>query len=279
LIKITFQNDRNQRSHRYDAKADGTATAKDGITANSFPENRKAQVFLTSQSPSLYKQRSNLATPAKDINKLTIDEITDFMKDQYDPRRFIVRERFKFWSEMQQKPGETLQELASRIRHDAATCDFTSITDPQDEALRQRFICSVNNEAVLKSLFKVKDNELTFAKAVEVAIETEDAATVAKETVYGAKAKAVHKVKKNVHKSSSKSDSDSSKKIKCYRCGKDHKAPECPHKYSKCPFCNKVGHLEIVCHKKQHQEKKKVWNTKIIRQVNVKKSQTQMSNP
>ena len=37
---------------------------------------------------------------------------------------------------MQRKPGETLQELVARIRQDAATCDFPSIKDPQDEALR-----------------------------------------------------------------------------------------------------------------------------------------------
>ena len=37
---------------------------------------------------------------------------------------------------MQRKPGESLQELAARIRQDAATCDFASIKDPQDEALR-----------------------------------------------------------------------------------------------------------------------------------------------
>ena len=76
---------------------------------------------------------------------------------------------------MQRKPGETIQELAARIRGDAATCDFSSITDPLDEALRTRFICSVNNEAVLKALFKVKADELTFAKAIQTAIETEDA--------------------------------------------------------------------------------------------------------
>ena len=45
----------------------------------------------------------------------------------------------------------------------------------------------MNNEAVLKALFKIKEDELTFAKAVQVAFETEDAAKVAKETVYGAK--------------------------------------------------------------------------------------------
>ena len=60
-----------------------------------------------------------------------------------------------------------------------------SIKDPLDEAMRTRFMCSVNNEAVLKALFKVKDVELTFAKAISVVVETEDAAKVAKETLYG----------------------------------------------------------------------------------------------
>ena len=162
------------------------------VVANAVPEQRQEQVFLTNQTAAVYKQLANLATqqtPPKDINKLTMSEIVNFMKEQFDPKLFIVRERFKFWSDMQRKPGETLQELAARIRQDAATCDFPSIEDPQDEALRQRFICSVNNEAVLKALFKVKDTDLTFARAVQVAIETEDAARVAKETVYSSKAR------------------------------------------------------------------------------------------
>ena len=113
------------------------------VVANAVPEQSKAQVFLTNQTAAVYKQLANLAaqqTPSKDINKLTRLEIVDFTKEQFDPKLFIVRERFKFWSDMQRKPGETLQELAARIRQDAATCDFPSIKDPQDEALRQRFI-------------------------------------------------------------------------------------------------------------------------------------------
>eukprot|EP00731_Ephydatia_muelleri_P001282 Em0001g1282a len=51
--------------------------------------------------------------------------------------------------------------------------------------MKTRFMCSVNNEAVLKALFKVKDAELTFANAISVAVETEDTTKVAKETVYG----------------------------------------------------------------------------------------------
>nr|KAG5702836.1 hypothetical protein BaRGS_001918 [Batillaria attramentaria] len=192
------------------------------------------------------------------INSLTMDQIVKFMKEQFDPKLFIVRERFKFWSNMERKPGETLQELAARIRQDAATCDFPSIQDPQDEALRQRFICSVNNEAVLKALFKVKDTELDFAKAVKIAIETEDAAKVAKETVYGSKPRPVNKVKMNNKggrpKSHQQSNSTTSDSAKCYRCGKAHKATDCFYKESKCNFCQKIGHLEAVCRKKLHQQ-------------------------
>ena len=199
------------------------------VVANAVPEQCQAQVFLTNQTAAVCKQLANLAaqqTPPKDINKLTMPEIVNFMKEQFDPKLFIVRERFKFWSDMQRKPGETLQELAARIRQDAATCDFPSIEDPQDEALRQRFICSVNNEAVLKALFKVKDTDLTFARAVQVAIETEDAARVAKETVYSSKARPVNKVHQKQKKGPQQNHQQSHSKDqqKCYRCGKVHKA-------------------------------------------------------
>ena len=53
-----------------------------------------------------------------------------------------------------------------------------------DEALRTSFTFSVHNEAALKALFRIPENELTFAKAVEIADEIESIATVAKDTVY-----------------------------------------------------------------------------------------------
>ena len=83
------------------------------------------------------------------------------------------------------KLGETIQELAARIRQDAVICDFPRIKDPIDEALHTRFMCSVGKEAILKALFKVNDEELTFAKAIAIAVESEETAKVARETVYG----------------------------------------------------------------------------------------------
>lgn len=249
------------------------------LAANAVPESRTAQVFLTNQTTAVYKQLSTLATqmdPPKDIHTLKMDELENFMKEQFDPKRFIVRERFKFWSDMQRKPGETIQELAARIRQDAGTCDFPSITNPQDEALRQRFICSVNNEAVLKALFKIRDDQLDFAKAVQVAVETEDAAKVAKETVHASKPKPVNKVKQNNKMNQHKGHQQpkpTHQEVKCYRCGKGHKAPDCPYKDSKCHFCEKTGHLEAVCKNKQQQSKhskasvKKIGKSELIKAI------------
>ena len=79
-----------------------------------------------------------------------MDQIVAYMKMQFDPTLIVIRESFKFWTTMQRRPGESIQELAARIRQAAATCDFASIADPLDEALRTRFICSVNNKRFLR---------------------------------------------------------------------------------------------------------------------------------
>ncbi|KAL5502916.1 hypothetical protein EMCRGX_G009774 [Ephydatia muelleri] len=86
------------------------------IGANSVPVGKQAQVFLTNQLRVNYKLLSNLTSqqsPPKDINGLSLEEIAEYMKGQFDPARYVVRERFKFWSAMDRKPGESVHELAA----------------------------------------------------------------------------------------------------------------------------------------------------------------------
>ena len=240
------------------------------LEAHAVPESRQAKVFLTNQSAVSYKLIHNMArqlTPPQDINSLALHDIAEFMKDQYHPKRFIVRERYKFWSDMKRKPGETIQELVARIRQDAVTCDFASITKPLNEAMRTRFMYSVDNEAVLKALFKIKDDELSFSKAIEVAMDIEDAAKCAKETVYGEKMSNVDKIRQFPNSHSSKADmskvksKNSSAKQKshqdfprgtCGRCGSTtHVGKDCKFRNAECRFCKKTGHIEKVCLQKQ----------------------------
>ena len=123
--------------------------------------------------------------PPRNVNELVFDQIVAHMETTFNPTTFLVRERYKFWTNCRRNPGETIHELATKIRQAAATCDFASIRNPLDEALRTSFICNVQNEAVLKALFRIPENELSFAKAIGIADEIESAALVAKDTVYG----------------------------------------------------------------------------------------------
>ena len=155
--------------------------------ARGITRNNKAAYFLSCRTPIIYKQLCNLASQQEApliVNHLSYDQIAQFIKEQYNPTKFLVRKRFKFWSSIGRSQGESIPQLVARIRQLAA-CDFANITNPLDEALRTHFICSIKNEAVLKALFKCKNEDLTFARAIEIATQTEEAAKVAKETAVG----------------------------------------------------------------------------------------------
>ena len=82
------------------------------VRAHSVPARIQAQVFLTNQVSTTYKLLSNLAAqeePPVDINALTLQQIVAYMGRQFDPKRFVVRERFRFWNDMSRKPGETVR--------------------------------------------------------------------------------------------------------------------------------------------------------------------------
>ena len=119
--------------------------------------------------------------------------------------------------------------------------------------MRTQFICAVKSEAILKALFKVKDDDLTSQRAVELEQEIEEAAKVAKETVHEPRTSSVTTVlkmkdnKKTCTKPKQYSVGQKQKhnpilpKGACFRCGKTNL----------CRFitstCQKKGHLESVC--------------------------------
>ena len=151
--------------------------------------------------------------------------------------------------------------------YNPARPDF-GFKDLSDETLRTLFICSINNEAVSKALFKVKYDKLIFSRSVEIAVETENAAKIAKETVYGSKSsRSFHKVSaKKFSKKKSSSSYDSGRyKVKCYRCGKtNHVAFECRFKDAICTFRKITSHLEKVCSKKPVQDQQFTTNVVIV---------------
>ena len=105
---------------------------------------------------------SNIAAqqqPVKSIDELMMNDIQTLMAKQFNPKQFVARKRFSFWFDMKWKPSETIPELANRIQDEAA-CNFQSNKDFLDEALRTKFICLVNNEAVIKTLSSFGGEEM-----------------------------------------------------------------------------------------------------------------------
>ena len=132
---------------------------------------QKATYFLSCQTPSVYKQVEVWAIQTidklKSVNSLDWDTIDKYMTSQYGRNDFIVKERYRFFKEMGMKENETISQLAARTLQLASTCAFEKVTNPLDEYMRMFFIGSIKNSAILKALFAVPDDELTFEKAVK----------------------------------------------------------------------------------------------------------------
>ena len=241
---------------------DYIARFKTFLGANSIPESKYAQVFLTNQSPTVYKLLDTLAgqqTPPIRGNDLSMTQIQEFMEEQFDPKQFVVQERYKFWSLKKRQPGESPNDLAARLRQAAATCDFPSVKDWLDDSLRTAFVCKIDNEAVVKACFQRKPDELTFAKAVTLANEIEGADRAAKITTYGPGDGATGAPVLKMNPARSKGEKSLVPKGKCMRCGKtNHASKDCRFSKAQCHYCNKTGHLASVCLKKKRDKKEEV---------------------
>ena len=98
--------------------------------ANSIPNEKLAHVFLTNQTSETYQLLDNLAgqqDPPILVKDLGMDQIQEFMRGHFDPARFVIQERYNYWSSPARWPGESLNELEARLRKAAATCDFPSV--------------------------------------------------------------------------------------------------------------------------------------------------------
>ena len=189
------------------------------------------------------------------------------MSTQYDHKNFMVRERYKFWRTIKCKLGETTTELAARVRQMATT----SITNPLDEALRTCFICAVNNEAVLKSVFR-KTDDLDFSKTIEIATEVEEANKTAKAQIH-ARPSDVNLLNKRTGSATSNNNNKSSHQNKPNKstlwpegtrgsCGShDHPRKDCKHRHLRCHFCHKDGHISRVCGAKQSSKGNNITST------------------
>ena len=174
------------------------------------------------------------------------------MAEIYDPKKFVVKERFTFWSSMGRNSGESIQQLADRARRLAATCNFSNIKNPLDASLTLWFICSLKSTKILTALLGKEEAELTFEKAVEEAarIEATESAARAVDNSRSGKVNRVQSSQPPQQQSRNPSSNNKQQmdKAPCNSCGKTgHFRSKCQHRDATCNYCKKKGHIEEAC--------------------------------
>lgn len=100
----------------------------------------------------------------------------------FHPKRFVIREKYKYCSDLLQKPGELVQKLA--IEYDRTHRLATSRPSrSRSAALLIKLIWYVGNESCTQGVASHPGRDLTYARAIQIVVEVEESQLVAKETV------------------------------------------------------------------------------------------------
>ena len=185
------------------------------FTANSVADVKKVPILLSAIGSPTYVLLSDLLAPETPSTK-TLDEITAVLKKHYEPKRAVIAERYHF-HKRDQAMDESIAEYDAALRKLAIHCKFGTYLE---EALRDRFVCGLHNEAMQRRL--LAETDLTLTKAMELTQSMEAA---------DRNSRAFKATEPTIKKISSRQPQHPRPQQPCSRCGKTgHKAPDCRFK-------------------------------------------------
>ncbi|XP_064653028.1 uncharacterized protein K02A2.6-like [Lineus longissimus] len=224
--------------------------------ANAVANEKKVAALLTLIGPKPYAVLRSLVAPDNPKDK-TFAQNVNSLKAHYCPKPLAIVERFRFMKRLQAE-GESIKSYKAELQRLSTHCAFGGSLH---ERLRDQFVVGLKNESIQRKLLTERD--LSFARAVEIALATETASKDAKELSKASSASSsgtgnsVQFVKKQSQRkhggsaasANSKTDTKyQGRSTYCFRSGdKSHKADRCAHKNTECNFCGKRGHLRKVC--------------------------------
>ena len=216
--------------------------------ANDITTDAKKQAVLLSASGSdTFELIQNLLAPVDPKDK-SFDELVTLLENHYKPKPSEIVQRYHF-NCRDQKEGENISTYVSELRKLSQHCNYgTSLND----LLRDRLVCGIRNGPLQRKLLAEK--ELTFKTALEMAQAWETAEASSKD-LQKPQNSSVHSLRER--DPSRQQKHQQSPAVTCYRCGGQHKAPDCRFKNTKCHTCQKVGHLARVCRTHPHQQKRR----------------------
>lgn len=232
------------------------------FVANEISQEKQVATLLSVMGATTYGLLRNLVQPEKPKDK-SYKEIVDTLKSHFEPKPLLIAERFRF-NHCNQRADETVTEYAAELKQCAVSCEFGATLD---EALRDRFVSGIRNEACQRRL--LSESNLTFARAFEIALSME---TAEKDTQqlrgHDSHSSVVHKVEVRPF---------SQREKKCYRChGKNHSAQVCHFKDARCHNCGKIGHIKRACRGKMEVGKRKLYAEKNTKYVEAEEAELPM---
>lgn len=139
--------------------------------ANEIADAAKQRAVLLSVcGATVYKLMRDLAAPRLP-KELSYASLVKLVKTHFNPEPSVIISRFKFNSRIR-KTDETVADYTAELRHLTEHCKFGATLS---EMLRDRLVCGINNEPIQRRLLSEK--ELTYDKALEIALSMEAAAT------------------------------------------------------------------------------------------------------
>ena len=205
-------------------------------------------------------------------NKTSFALLSRALRDHYKTRPMTFVERNTFFR-MFMEEGEPVDNYTTRLRAQAAKCNFRVLCTPateeqpavyhdlKDEFIRDRLIVSINDSQTKQQLLQ-KTTQLTLQQTLEIIRSAEEASKNMKRMVEEKSDKAVNLLRAKQSEETSKntpfgltSNKPQKRQKKgdgveyfCAKyCGQRHIQGRCPAYGKTCTQCGKMHHFKLVC--------------------------------
>ncbi|UYV80244.1 K02A2.6-like [Cordylochernes scorpioides] len=138
-----------------------------------------------------------------------------------------------------QKDGESIDSFITELKGLSTSCEFES---QKDSLIRDRIVYGIQDKALQERL--LREPNLTLLKAIEMCKTDE----ISKQQIkIMQNNQNICQIRKYEKKHSPKQNQESEKEFKCQRCGKSHRAKNCPAWGKRCSKCKKMNHFAAFC--------------------------------
>ena len=201
-------------------------------------------------------------------DRVRYESVKTAIINHFGKKRSFIVERHQFHC-MKQQLDESIDSFVSRLREQAAKCDFkyevtytvgtgdaareqTAVKDITDQMIRDRIVVGMHDETTRARLFREPNLTLVTAiemiRAVEVAEEyiqmIKDPKSVDKITAKKSKWKPKPQIKY-------KPSGNQQQQFMCGKCGRQHSKDKCPAYGKTCHKCKKLNHFSAICKSKR----------------------------